>query len=295
MAKSIYEIVDELPKGGMTVRMLGLLDWVAPGEYKNLTGFEETIKAVTGETDQKFVQAVGERAIALYNDRTQGYQRALWLYRSVDSVQGMAGGAAMLSKIGQDVGFLGFLRKLLPKEDTTQAIDLGLKLVTEVVAFCYINGIPGDSVGDFVESLGDYHHEALMRMSALVCVDGLLPLGPDFVQQAMGMLERTGATNLAKNERFQRISGMIPGANAADKLGLIEKSLDSVQGWVAGFVSSKGLTQNKVFQSVQGLTDKMEGKMDYVAALIDMTTDYYEHTGTQTVARSLISRAAGEV
>lgn len=295
MAKSVYEIVDELPTGGMTVRLLGALDWVVPGEYKNLTGFENTIKAVTGETDQKFIQSVGERAIALYNDRTQGYQRALWLYRSVDSVQGVAGAAAMLSKVGQDVGFLSFFRKVLPKEDTTQAVDLGLKLVTEVAAFCYLNGIPGDRVGDFVESLSDYRHEALMRMGALVCVDGLLPLGPDFVQKATGMLERTGAAGLAKNERFQRIRGMLPGDSSKEQFGLIEKSLESVKGWAQGFVASKGLTRNRVFQSVQGLSDRMEGKLDYAAAFLDMTTDYFEHTGTQTVARSLISRAAGEV
>ncbi|MGC1276366.1 MAG: hypothetical protein WBC44_21905 [Planctomycetaceae bacterium] len=295
MAKSIYETVDELSTGGMTVRLLGALDWVVPGEYTNLTGFEETIKAVTGETDQQYIQKVGERAIALYNDRAQGYQRALWLYRSVDSVQGMAGATAFLAKLGDDVGFLSFLSRLLPKEDTTQAVDLGLKLVTEVVASCYINGIPGDSVGDFVESLSDYRHEALMRMAALICVDGLLPLGPDFLQKATDLLERTGATKLADNERFQRIRGMLPGDSTKEQLGLIEESLGAVKGWVGGFVSSHDLTQNRVFASVKGLSDKMEGKFDYAAAVLDMTTDYFEHTGTQTVARSLISRAASEV
>ena len=295
MAKSIYENVNELSTGGLTVRMLHTLDWIVPGEYKNITKFEEMITAVTGETDQAFIQKVGERAIALYNDRSQGYQRALWLYRSVDSVQGIAGTTAFLSKIGQDVGFLGFLGKLLPKEDTTQAVDLGLKLVTEVAAFCYLNGIPGDHVGDFVESLGDYHHEALMRMGTLVCVDGLLPLGPDFVQKATAMLERTGAAGLAKNERYQRIQGMLPGGSSKESLGYMEKSLGAVQGWIQNFVASHSLTQNKVFQSVKGLSDKIEGKLDYAAAFLDMTTDYFEHTGTQTVARSLISRAAGEV
>jgi hypothetical protein len=39
----------------------------------------------------------------------------------------------------------------------------------------------------------------------------------------------------------------------------------------------------------------MDGKLDYVAAFVDMTTDYFAHTGTQTVARSLISRAASEI
>ena len=295
MAKSIYNIVDDLPSSNLTVRMLHALDWVVPGEYQNLVGFENTIRSVTGETDPQFVQRVGERAIALYNDRSQGYQRAMWLYQSVDSVQGFAGTTALLSKIGQDVGFLGFLGKLLPKEDTTQAVDLGLKLVTEVVAFCYINGIPGDHVGDFIESLSDYHHEALMRMGALVCVDGLLPLGPDFIQKATAMLERTGAKGLAENERFQRISGLLPGKNAGDSLNFMEKSLGAISGWVGKFVASQNLTQSKVFQAVQGLSDKIEGKMDYAAAFIDISTDYFEHTGTQTIARSLISRAAGEV
>ena len=295
MAKSIHQVVDELPAGGMTVRLLGALDWVVPGEYENVTSFERMITKVTGETDPAFVQKVGERAIALYNDRAQGYQRALWLYRSVDSVQGVAGTTAFLSKLGQDVGVLGFLGKLLPKEDTTQAVDLGLKLVTEVAAFCYLNGIPGDRIGDFAESLADFRHEALMRMGALVCVDGLLPLGPDFVQKATGMLERTGAAGLAKNERFRRVRGMLPGETAQDHLNHMEKSLGAVKGWVGSFVSSKDLTQGRVFQSVKGLSDRIEGKLDYAAAFLDMTTDYFEHTGTQTVARSLISRAAGEV
>jgi hypothetical protein len=39
----------------------------------------------------------------------------------------------------------------------------------------------------------------------------------------------------------------------------------------------------------------IDGKLDYVAAFLDMTTNYYEHTGTQTVARSLVTRAMGEI
>jgi hypothetical protein len=37
-----------------------------------------------------------------------------------------------------------------------------------------------------------------------------------------------------------------------------------------------------------------DSKLDYVAAFLDMSTNYYEHTGTQTVARNLILRAAQE-
>jgi hypothetical protein len=35
-----------------------------------------------------------------------------------------------------------------------------------------------------------------------------------------------------------------------------------------------------------------DSKLDYLAAFLDMSTNYYEHTGTQTVARNLILRAA---
>jgi hypothetical protein len=35
-----------------------------------------------------------------------------------------------------------------------------------------------------------------------------------------------------------------------------------------------------------------DDKLDYLAAFLDMSTNYYEHTGTQTIARSLILRAA---
>jgi hypothetical protein len=30
MAKTIYELVDELPENNMTTRLLGALDWVVP-------------------------------------------------------------------------------------------------------------------------------------------------------------------------------------------------------------------------------------------------------------------------
>jgi hypothetical protein len=35
--------------------------------------------------------------------------------------------------------------------------------------------------------------------------------------------------------------------------------------------------------------------MDLLAAALDMSTSYFEHTGTQSVARQLIRRAYGEV
>ncbi|MEM9703643.1 MAG: hypothetical protein AAF907_14485, partial [Planctomycetota bacterium] len=287
MAQPIYDTLDDLSRRGMTLRMMKVCDWVIPGKYVNVVGFEETIRFVTGETDQDYIQQIGERAIELYNDPKEGYQRALWLYQTCDSVQGLAGFASFLSKVGEDVGFLGFFRKLLPKEDTTQAVDLGIKLVTEIVAFCTLNGIPGDSVGDFVESLQEMENERLMRMGTLVAVDGILPLGPDFIEKAYGMLEKTGASGLASNERFARMSGMIPGRTDEHKLGFVKEGLNSIRGWAGDFVAKNDISQNRVLKSINGLSEKIEGKLDYAAAFIDMTTDYFEHTGTQSVGRSL--------
>ena len=38
MSKKIYEIVDRLPKGGLTVTALKTLDKFIPGQWENLVG-----------------------------------------------------------------------------------------------------------------------------------------------------------------------------------------------------------------------------------------------------------------
>ena len=295
MASSIVELVDNLPRRSMTVRLMHALDWIVPGEYVNLVGFEETIRSVSGETDFDFIQSVGRRAIDLYNDTSQGYQRGLWIYRATDSVQNVAGWTALIGKLGEDIPLFGFLRKLLPKEDTTQAVDLAIKLTAEIVAFTTLNGIPGDRVTDFVESLSDYRHESRMRMATLIAADGVLPLGPDFIDKAIGMLDRTGGSELQENERFQRLRGLIPGDGVSEQKNFMEHGLSSVKDWVGDFIAKHDVTQSRVVQSVARISDQMEGKLDYAAAFLDMTTDYFEHTGVQSVARSLITRATNEV
>jgi hypothetical protein len=294
MSKTIHQIVDELPAKNMTTRLLGALDWVVPGEWKNIVGFENTIREVTGEKDEKLVQKIGERAIQLYNDKSQGYQTAMWLYHTVDTEQGLTGTASLINKLGESVSFLSFLKKLTPKADTTQTFDLALKLGVEILAFTKINGIPGDGIGDFVKSLADYRHEALMRMAALVCVDGLIPLGPDFLSKALGILNKSGAAGLANNPRFKAITEAIPGS-AAEQAGFFQRGLQAVEGWVGSFIAGRDLKIETIVSRLKQHIDGIEGKLDYVAAFLDMTTNYYEHTGTQSIARSLVSRAAGEI
>jgi len=295
VSKPIFELADELPTNNLTVSMLRSLDFVAPGEWQNVVGFANTIRTVTGETDEELIQQIGDRAIYLYNDRSQGYQRGMWLYQSVDSTDRALGTAALANKVGEKVPLLGFLNRITPKADKAQTIDLCLKLVAELVAFCSINGIPGDSIGDFVASLAEYSGESLMRMVALVCVDGLIPLGPDFILKAQSVLGQSSPKDLEQNSTFQRINDAIPGGSSAAKLNFMGESFDSVKGWMSNIVASRNLTPDKVVNNMERFIEVADDKLDYLGAFLDVTTNYYEHTGTQTLARRLIERAFAEI
>ena len=295
MSKSIFELVDELPTGGTTILALNALDFVIPGQWQNLTGFVNTIKTVTGETDEAMIQAIGDRAVYLYNDESQGYQRAMWLYQTVDNAAGALGMAAMANKLGQDVSFLGFLGNLTPKPEKAQSIDLSVKLVVELVAYCQINGIPGDSIGDFLGALGDYGGESLMRMVALICFDGLIPLGPGFIDKGLSSLSNLTPHELEGNSSFKSVSSLIPGGDTAGKLGFIGQSFDSVSGWMRNFVAEKALTQENALGNLQKFVQVSGDKLDYVGAFLDVSVKYYTHTGTQTLARRLIERAVAEL
>ncbi|MEA5552849.1 hypothetical protein VB713_18045 [Anabaena cylindrica UHCC 0172] len=295
MSKSIFELVDELPSSNLTVSMLNALDFIAPGEWQNTIGFVNTIKSVTGEDDEDLIQQIGERAIYLYNDRSQGYQRAMWLYQTVDGTDKALGAAALANKVGEKIPMLGFLNSITPKPDKAQTIDLTLKVVTELVAFCQINGIPGDSIGDFVAALGEYSGESFIRMAALICVDGLIPLGPDFINKALSLTSQMNPQDLEQNPTFSNIKDTIPGNSTAGKLNFIGESFDSVKGWMNGIVSANNLTPQKVVANLQGFVEIADDKLDYLGAFLDMSTNYYEHTGTQTLARRLIERAFAEI
>ena len=295
MSQSIFKLVDELPKDNLTVKSLQALDFVIPGEWKNLVGFENTIRTVTGETDEDMIQQIGDRAVYLFNDKSQGYQTALWLYQTIDSAGSALGTAALANKIGENVSFLSFLGNITPKADKAQTIDLSLKVIVELLAFCQINGLPGDSIGDFLGALGDYGGESLMRMAALVCFDGLLPLGPDFILAVGDRLGQMQPSELKENQAFNKISDLIPGGNPAGKLSFIGESFGSVSSWMGNFVSDRNLTPQLVAHNLSKYVEIADDKLDYVAAFLDMSTNYYEHTGIQTLAHRLIERAVAEI
>lgn len=292
---SIFELLDDLPKRNLTTRVLHTLDFVAPGEWENTVGFENTIRTVTGETDEAMIQRIGERAIVLYNDKKQGYRRAMWLYRSVDRVDKNLAAVALANTVGDQVRWLNFLERITPKNDKVQGLDLSLKLAAELVAFCLINGIPGDSIGDFVKALGEYSSDSMIRMVALVSLDGVLPFGADFLDRVASILDDTDAREMRGNDLYKNVEEYLPGKNAEEKTALIKSNFQSVRGWMSDLVSSSNLTQDKIVDSLSAVVDVTDRKLDYIAALVDMTTNYYEHTGTQTLGRRLIERAVNEI
>ncbi len=294
-AKPIYDLVDDLPTSNITTRVLHALDFVAPGEWQNLVGFEATIKAVTGENDQAMIDKIGKRAVTLYNDKQQGYQRAMWLYGTVDNIDSGLAKVALANTIGNQISWLSFLDRITPKADTLQGLDLSLKLAAELAAFCLINGIPGDSIGDFVKALGEYGKESLIRMVALVALDGVVPLGPDFLGKVAGVLKSTAPKELEGNRLYKGIQEYIPGNSSTEKLNLIQKNFQSVSSWMNDLVTKNHLTRDKIADHLASVVDMTDRKLDYAAAFLDMTTNYYEHTGTQTLARRLIERAVNEI
>ncbi len=295
MSKPIQQLVDELPTNNLTTSALRSLDFFAPGEWQNVVGFVNTIKFVTGETDEDLIQQIGERAIYLYNDRSQGYQRAMWLYQTVDSTDKALGAAILANKVGEKIPLMGFLNTVTPKPEKAQTIDLCLKLVAELTAFCQINGIPGDSIGDFVASLGEYSGESFIRMAALVCFDGLIPLGSGFADRALSWISQISPNELEQNSTFQNIKDEIPGPDSGSKLNFIGESFSSVTGWMGNLVGSYDLSPEKVASNLQGFIDFSGDKLDYLGAFLDVSTNYFEHTGTQTLARRLIERAVAEI
>lgn len=294
MSEEIVELLDELPADNMTVKVLEALDAVVPGEWENIIGCDNTITAVTGETDPDRIASIRDRAIELYNDENNdGYRTAIWIYRNVDNADNAVAATAMAAMISEKIPFFSFLSNITPKADTTQSIDLALKIVAELVAYAKLNGIPELEPEAFVAELTEnYTGPSKMRMVGLVCLDGLAPLGPDFLQKVQEALDGEEEGKLADNPIFSAISGLIPGD---DKLGFVRNAFGAVSGWMDGLVSSTGLTPEIVSEKIGGFIDFSDDALDVVAAFIDQTTIYYKHTGIQSVARKLIAQAAEEV
>jgi hypothetical protein len=61
------------------------------------------------------------------------------------------------------------------------------------------------------------------------------------------------------------------------------------------FVSDNSITQGGLIDNLGGLIEGSKTKLDYLGAFLDVSVKYYQHTGTQTLARRLIERAVAEI
>lgn len=292
MDKSIVQLVDQLPTDNITVKVLQALDYVAPGQWTNLVGFDNSIRAITSETNPQVIQKIRERAVVLYHDSQQGYQAAVKLYQIIDKADTAMGAAALANKVSEKIGILSFLGNITPKADVTQTVDLVLKIAVEIVAFCKLNGIPQPNPQEFAKALAsNYQDAAFMRMVALVCLDGILPLGPDFVSKIQSTIGGTNSSIFTQNPLFSSIQDSLPGSNTSEKLGFITGGFNSMGDWMGNLVSKTRVTPQSILSNLSNFIQIADDNLDFVAAFLDQTTNYYEHTGIQTVARKLILHA----
>ena len=293
MTESLYTVLEALPQTSLTTHILDALDTFVPGEWRNITVFEEMVKDVTGESDEAIIQQVGERAMQLFADESTGYQRAISVFEGIDSASTVAGVAALASMAGQRFEILSFLSDVTPKPDTTQAIDAGVKLAGELVAFTLTNGLPGDSVSDFAAALVNYGKEEKIRLASWLAIDCVLPLGPDFILKILEALDGP-LESLQESRAFQFVSAHLPGG-LGEQRDTIKKNLEESRGHLEGMVASHGISQESVLAKVREYIAIADDKLDVAAAALDLATNTFEHTGTQTVVRRVVSRAYGEI
>lgn len=293
---SVIAAVNALPREGLTLKALELLDSIVPGDWENTTSFDTMIREVSGETNPVVVQQIQVRALALDATQATSYGRALQVYSLLDDVDRVAAGAAAVSKaagmLGSFFGSAKVLEQYTPKPETTQALDAGLKLMGELVAFGVLNGLPTnhEGIARFAGALEDYAKYDKMRIAAWVVFDGVIPLGPDF----LGKLVHTfgSATDgMAGNAIFERLGDRIPGDSVDAKRAFVLDTVKKTTDFVDRFVNENGISQDKVLEQAKSVLGVAGDSLDVVGAAIDATTSYMTHTGTQTVGRHL-ARAA---
>jgi len=287
MSTSIVELVDNLPTDNITVKVLKTISTFTPGKWENLVGFDNTITAVTGVTSTAEIAQIRDRALSLYDDKKQGYQTAVWLYRTVDNTDKAIAAAAIADKLGDKFRFIPFLDKITPKADSIQSVDLRIKLVAELIIFSKLNDLslnPSQFAGALKEN---YQNEALLRMASLICIDGILPLGVNFVSKVKQDLEQRD--NLKANPAYDAVGELIPVDNKEE---FIDQSFNAAGDWMDSFSQKLGVTPETLSKKLGGFIELADGKLDYLAAFLDGSTNFFEHTGIQTVARRLITEAA---
>ncbi len=292
---TVLERLDRLPRRNLTVLALKGISTLVPGGWNNITSADALIADVMGSSDAELIGQVRARADLLSRARHEGYGRALSLYDAVNRSQKAAGGLRVLANIGGALPLVKRVADLTPTSDTLQAVDLSLKVAAEMLAFTQVNGLPGDSFGDFAAALNEYAGEARVRMAALICFDALLPLGDQALERLDSLLGQAGKGDLRQLPAYGAMASMLPGRGDEAHLGFLRKGVDQWLGWAGGFVGQLGLTGQKAVRALESTLGPWQGGFEQMATFLDAFTDTYQHTGVQAVARRLVERAAAEI
>jgi hypothetical protein len=94
---------------------------------------------------------------------------------------------------------------------------------------------------------------------------------------------------------FNALAGYLPGASHSDKVSVLGRALAGVAGSLSSLASGAGFSQSGLLGKLKGIVDANESRAEYVAAAIDMGTNVFQHTGIQTVARRVVTRAYNEL
>ncbi len=293
MSSTLSHELGELSARSLTTLTLTALDFVIPGKYENVRNLEDMVKDVTGDVRVGRVQAIANHVDQLYAE-DGGARRAVFFYGLADSTDKVVAAASLANKVGEKFGALSFLEKLTPKADTSQTIDLCLKLTCEALGHLSLRGLSKEAIGQWADDLNrneQYGNEAALRLAAIIGIDGLIPLGPDFLSK-VGEKLSSGSLGWTENPLFQKLAEHLPGGGSAEKAGFISSILQKSLAPLNSFMEKTGLTRDKVVGSIQKVTDLSDNRLDYVAAFFDASTSYMSHTGVQTVARHLTSKSA---
>ncbi len=286
-------LLNQLADSRITPMVLNTLDYVVPGEWENHTSLEQVIRAHLEVADDAEVAAIKERAEALYQSQPH-YSRAVRIFSAADSVDKVAAAAVLANQVGESFALLNVLNRFTPKPETTQAIDAALKLSAEVVAFALLRGIPVTDLAEakaFPATLATYAKADMMRLAAWVGFDGLLPLGPEFIAKIIDIVDDIDVSVLTENALFAQLKGLMPGSTAEEQKGFILSTLESGADYVSEFVAAAGLTRENMASAASTVMKVQDKGLDLLAATIDGSTNYFEHTGIQSVARVLVHDA----
>ena len=290
--KTLDQELKQLSASGMTVTLLNALDFVIPGSYHNSTNLRDMVQLQANQPKAIRTMNITKEAERLYAE-DEGAQRAMQLYKLTDQADKAVAAAALANKVGSTFKALSFLTRFTPKADTVQTIDLCLKVTVEAMAYLSLHGMSLSGVGDWAKMVTQaetYSNESALRMAALIGVDGLIPLGPDFVSKVTDTI--TGSSMAwGDNALFKQISGFLPGGSVEEKASFIQGTFAAATTPIQSFIEKTGLTREKAIGQLKSFTDFSDDKLDYAAAFLDASTSYMTQTGVQTVARHFVGKA----